>query len=127
MGISVILTELSGNYAVCRLEAAQPIPSWADGPGFVSISRTALELSIVCLRERVPDGVTMSDGWACFRFEGPFAFDETGIVSSVVGPLSAAGIGVFVVSTFDGDHLLVKSTDVLNARATLVEAGHRPG
>lgn len=123
----VRLTQLPGSYAVIRLGPADPIPAWADGAGFVSISRTAHELSVVCLAERVPHGATASGDWTCFRFEGPFAYDETGIVSSVIGPLSAAGIGVFVVSTFDGDHLLVKTADVAPTRCCLADAGHTPG
>ena len=48
----------------------------------------------------------------------------TGIVSSVIGPLSAADIGIFVVSTFDGDHMLVKQADLDRAEPVLVAAGH---
>lgn len=63
-------------------------------------------------------------GWACYSFLGPFAFDETGIVSSVIGPLSDAGIGIFVVSTFDGDHMLIKEADAERALPVLASAGH---
>lgn len=59
-----------------------------------------------------------------FKLEGPFAFDETGIVLSVIRPLSENRLGIFVVSTFDGDHLLVKAADQVAARRFLVEAGH---
>jgi hypothetical protein len=125
MSRSVSLNELPGSYAVSRLDPSVPFPAWADGPGFVSITRSDAELSVVCLSDRVPDGVTTSAGWSCFAFAGPFAFDETGVVSSVIGPLSAAGIGIFVVSTFDGDHLLVRTQDVDEARRQLTGAGHR--
>ena len=101
-----------------------PIPAWADGEGFVSISRSDDELSIVCRAERIPSGVKQDTGWTCYKFIGPFAFDETGIVASVIGPLSDAGIGIFVVSTFDGDHMLIKQTDVTPAEAVLDAAGH---
>ena len=47
----IALIPLSGTYAVARLDPLAPIPGWADGPGFVSISRTADELSVVCLAE----------------------------------------------------------------------------
>lgn len=66
----------------------------------------------------------MVGGWSCFKLQGPFAFDETGIVLSVIKPLSTNGVGIFVVSTFDGDHLLVKSSDLEKARNLLVNAGH---
>ena len=124
MATRVRLKRLDGSYAVCRLDAASTIPAWADGGGFVSISRSEDELSIVCRTERVPDDVKQDAGWACYKFVGPFAFDETGIVSSVIGPLSDAGIGIFVVSTFDGDHMLLKEADIGRAGPVLTGAGH---
>ena len=125
MTARIRLKQLPRLYAISRLERGDAIPSWADGPGFVSITRTDVELSIVCLQDRVPDAVRQDSDWVAFKFEGPFAFGETGIVLSVIGPLSENGLGIFVVSTFDGDHLLVKATDQAAARRLLVEAGHK--
>ncbi|MBZ9991686.1 ACT domain-containing protein [Mesorhizobium sp. BH1-1-5] len=124
MAARIRLKQLPGVYAISRLEAGDGIPGWADGPGFVSISRTEDELSIACLQERVPAAVRQDNDWVAFKFEGPFAFGETGIVLSVVRPLSENGLGVFVVSTFDGDHLLVKASDGAAATRLLGAAGH---
>jgi len=127
MPARVRLEHLAGTYAVGRLEPMSPIPVWADGEGFVSISRSDDELSIVCRAERIPSDVKQDTGWTCYKFIGPFAFDETGIVANVIGPLSDAGIGIFVVSTFDGDHMLIKETDVAQAESVLDTAGHTLG
>ena len=124
MAARVRLKPLSGRYAVSRLEAKDSIPGWADGPGFVSITRTEDELSITCLQDRVPGTVKHDGDWVAFKLQGPFAFDETGIVLSVIKPLSENELGIFLVSTFDGDHLLVKVKDKAAARGLLVAAGH---
>ena len=124
MTVRVRLKPLSGRYAVSRLEAKESIPGWADGPGFVSITRTEDELSVVCLQDRVPDAVKHDRDWVALKLQGPFAFDETGIVLSVIKPLSENELGIFLVSTFDGDHLLVKAKDEAAARGLLVAAGH---
>lgn len=124
MAARVKLKVLDGAYGVARLNASDPLPAWADGRGFVSISRTDDELSVVCLQDRIPLEARADRDWACFKLQGPFAFDETGIVLSVIAPLSSNGIGIFVVSTFDGDHLLVKATDLETARHLLTQAGH---
>ena len=121
---SITLEQASGEYAVSRLDAAAPIPAWADGDGFVSISRSRQELSIVCAAARVPPGTVSEKEWSCWRFVGPFAFGATGIVLSVVRPLSLGGLGVFVVSTYDGDHLLLKTQDLPAAVQLLEAAGH---
>ncbi len=125
ISVTLTLKQLAGDYCIARLKNDAPIPGWADGSGFVSISRTEDELSIVCLRDRVPHGTQLDAGWTAFKFVGPFAFDQTGIVLSVVQPLSANSIGVFVVSTFDGDHLLLKNGDLDRAGIILRGAGHR--
>lgn len=121
---SITLEQAAGEYAVSRLDAAAPIPAWADGEGFVSISRSKHELSIVCAAARVPPGTVSEREWRCWRFVGPFAFGATGIVLSVVRPLSLGGLGVFVVSTYDGDHLLLKTQDLPAAMHLLKQAGH---
>jgi uncharacterized protein len=124
MAVRVKLRLLDGAYGVARLGASDAIPAWADGSGFVSISRTDDELSIVCPQDRIPLDARADRDWSCFKLQGPFAFDETGIVLSVISPLSTQGIGIFVVSTFDGDHVLVKEADLEAARRLLTRAGH---
>ena len=121
---SITLEQAAGEYAVSRLDATAPIPAWADGDGFVSISRSRQELSIVCAAARVPPGTVSEKEWSCWRFVGPFAFGATGIVLSVVRPLSLGGLGVFVISTYDGDHLLLKTQDLPAAVQLLEAAGH---
>ncbi|MBN9216432.1 MAG: ACT domain-containing protein [Mesorhizobium sp.] len=120
----VRLRRLDARYAVTRLGAGEAIPDWADGPGFVSITRTDDELSIVCPQDRAPEAAKQDRDWVAYKLLGPFAFDETGIVLSVIRPLSENGLGIFIVSTFDGDHLLVKATDEAAARRHLGNAGH---
>ncbi len=123
--IHITLELAEGDYTISRLAPEAAIPAWADGPGFMTISRSAHELSVLCKSERVPQDVVRESGWACLRFVGPFAFGATGIVLSVVRPLSENRIGIFVVSTYDGDHLLLKHADLERAIQLLALAGHR--
>ena len=116
---------LDGAYAIARLQPDAAMPDWADGAGFVSISRSDDELSVLWLASRVPAAVRQDAGWACMKLVGPFAFDQTGIVLSVIRPLSEAGIGIFVVSTFDGDHLLIKQADLDAGTRLLRDVGHQ--
>ncbi|WJR69534.1 ACT domain-containing protein [Neorhizobium sp. CSC1952] len=122
--VSITLKQLAGRHAIARQPPDSPIPDWADGAGFLSISRTEDELSVVCREERVPVDVRQDRGWTCFKFQGPFAFSETGIALAVIRPLSEKGVGIFLVSTFDTDYLLIKTADVERSRLFLSEAGH---
>ena len=124
MPAKIKLKQLDGIYAIAQLSHLEPIPAWVDGEGFVTISRTDDELSLVCLQERIPAGVKIDAGWTCFKFLGPFAFDEAGVLLSVIRPLSENGIGVFALSTFNGDVLLLKQEDVEAGLGLLKGAGH---
>jgi hypothetical protein len=44
-------------------------------------------------------------------------------VSGLAAPLAAAGVGVFILSTFDTDYLLVKDANLAKAQAALRVAG----
>jgi uncharacterized protein len=124
MTTTITLKRLGGSYGIARLAPDAPIPAWADGEGYVSITRSDDELSVVCLSHRIPDTVRRDTGWRCLKFQGPFAFDQAGILLAVIEPLSRNGIGVFVVSTFDTDHLLLQEADYASAERLLAQAGH---
>lgn len=124
MTMTLRIRSVPGRYAVARLAPDAEIPAWVHGPGFQSITRSDDELTIVCLQDRVPKAIEVEKDWACFRTIGPFPFDAAGIVKSLITPLSDNGIGVFVICTFDGEHVLVPAQEEENSRRHLEAAGH---
>jgi uncharacterized protein len=121
---TVTLILLSDEYSICRLQPSDSDPAWASECGFTSIVRTADELSVLCPTARVPGHVRQERGWRLFKFQGPFAFTETGVLASVLSPLAAAQIGILALSTFDTDYVLVKATDLTRACDALTAAHH---
>lgn len=115
---------LSGVYAVCRLDADDPIPDWATQGTFWSVTRTSNELSVVCLDSLVPAGVTNVSGWRILMVEGPLDLSSTGVLASLVGPLARQGISVFSLSTYDTDYLMVREEQLEETTEALVDAGH---
>jgi uncharacterized protein len=116
---------LRGTWAVARLGAKDDVPTWAlSASGFVSITRTDDELSIVCQVSAVPVGVQSEPGWAILKVHGPFPFAQLGVLASFASPLSAAAVSIFSVSTFDTDYILIKATQVSVACQALTVAGH---
>jgi NAD+ diphosphatase len=102
------VTELPGRFAVARLPAGAEVPPWAaSGGAFVSVTRTADELSITCPQDAVPPDVRAERDLAALRVEGPLDFGLTGILAGLSAPLADAGIPVFAVATYDTDYLLV--------------------
>jgi hypothetical protein len=91
---------------------------------FLSITRTADELSIVSPVAAVSAGAPAETDWRCLQVVGPLAFELTGIVAALSVPLAESGIPIFVVSTFDTDYLLVKARDLDRTISVLRGEGH---
>jgi hypothetical protein len=115
---------LPSPYAVVRLAPDAPIADWATKGEFTSITRTADELSIVCPTANLPPDVRSPHRWICFKLEGPFPFSMTGVLLSFIEPLSASGIPIFAISTFDTDYVLVQEEFTEAALGALRAAGH---
>jgi len=120
---SVSLRVLEGEFAVWKLPLDSVLPPLGDVP-FLSITRTAAELSVVGPTVQVPDGVAVEAGWACLEVQGPLPFELTGVLAGISAPLAASGVPIFVVSTFDTDYVLVHSAHLERAVAALENAGH---
>jgi hypothetical protein len=110
--------------AIARLSHSAAVPAWARG-GFVTVSRTPTELSIVCPQRRVPQKVRHERDKLALGIEGTIALTTIGILAALCGTLAAAGVPVFVISTYDTDWLLVSAERFAAAKSALESAGHR--
>ena len=118
------LTVLPGFFAIVRLAADAPLPSWATVGGFFSVTRTRDELSIICLADQVPSGLMAEAGWRALKVHGPFALSEIGVLAALAAPLAHAKVSLFAISTFDTDYLLVSDKKLDAATAALRAARH---
>ena len=91
---------------------------------FLSVTRTADELSVVCEETRVPDNVKAERNFVALKLEGPFPFSMTGVLASFVEPLAKQKIPIFAIATFDTDYVLVSRENLAAALRALAEAGH---
>ena len=122
------LSILTGQFVIVQLPAAASLPAWAASGTLWAVVGAPDEVSVVTAEENVPsplpDGFRLEGGWAVLRLHGPFPFHLTGILAAVLNPLKAAGIGIFALSTFDTDYVLVKVEQVTQAQTALEAAGH---
>lgn len=118
------LTVLPGFFAIVRLAADAPLPSWATAGDFFSVTRTRDELSVVCPANQVPSSFTAEKRWRALKVQGPFAFSEVGVLAALAAPLAHAKVSLFAISTFDTDYLLVGEKKLDAAIAALRSAGH---
>lgn len=102
------LIVLSKEYSVAKIPSdatltADLLQALQRG-GLGSVTFTRDEVSLVlpdneC--ENLPARSTIERGWRAFFIPGQLDFSLVGILSSILGPLAAAQISVFAVSTFN--------------------------
>ena len=109
---------------VCKVTDISAVDINAD---FYFFGKTDEELSLVCRTEDTPSlTIERDDGWRGFRIQGTLDFSLIGILSKISGILAEHKIGLFAVSTYNTDYILVKEENferalcVLNAEGILI-------
>ena len=119
---ALTLEFLEKDLTVCKVEKGRSI-DYTDGLCF--IGNTDEELSLVCETEKTPeDTIEREDGWRVFRIIGVLDFSLTGILSKIAKVLEDRKIGIFAVSTYNTDYVLIKAADENEAKKALAEAGY---
>ncbi|MHB0968747.1 MAG: ACT domain-containing protein [Thermoanaerobaculia bacterium] len=121
------LTLLATRLAIVRFPPESPIPKWVPARGFVSITQTDDELSIICDDAKVPASERAERGWIAMRVSGPLDFSLTGILAALAVPLAEAKVPIFAISTYETDYVLVKGENLAGAVRALRESGHTVG
>ena len=93
---------------------------------FLFLGKTDQENSLVCPTDRVPANTTRrDDGWRAFRIQGVLDFSLIGILARISAVLAENGVGLFALSTFNTDYILVKEENFSRALTVLEKAGCR--
>lgn len=116
------LERLDYNFSVCKVADAADIDLTQP---FCFVGKTDEELSLVCLTEAVPASVTArEDGWRALRIMGTLDFSLIGILAGISAVLAAHNIGIFVISTYQTDYVLVRQAQYAAALQALAQSGH---
>lgn len=116
------LKTIDSALTVCKVSELSDINLAAD---FFFIGKTDEELSLVCKTEDTPENTTeRDDGWRGFRIQGVLDFSLIGILSKLSGILAEHKIGIFAVSTYNTDYILVKEENYERALTVLASEGY---
>ncbi len=116
------LKKLNYDLTVCKVASVADLDLNAD---FFFIGRTEEEISLVCLTEKAPRRTTArEDGWKGFFIDGALDFSLVGILAELSSILAAENIGIFAVSTFNTDYILVKAENFDRAIEALAAEGY---
>lgn len=116
------LKKLKEALTVCKVSSTESIDLNKD---FYFIGKTDQEISLVCRTEDTPDNTTeREDEWRGFRIQGVLDFSLVGILSKLSGILAQNEIGIFAISTYNTDYILVKEENFERALAVLSAEGY---
>lgn len=116
------LKKLDFDITICKLSAEADLDL---SKSFYFIGKTDQELSLVCPTKDTPaNTIAREDGWRGFRIEGVLDFSLVGILSEISGILASHGIGIFAVSTYNTDYILVKKENFYKSMEVLAQAGY---
>ena len=117
------LKRIAHQLTVCKVADVSGINLDTD---FCFIGKTDEELSLVCKTEDTPQKtIARDDGWRGFRIQGVLDFSLIGILSKLSGILAEHNIGIFAVSTYNTDYILVKEENFERALTVLASAGYQ--
>ncbi len=115
----MLLVEQSGKYQVLKISqiTEELLSLFTKTSSFFTILKSSTENSVVIessnldiLKNEIT--VASQEYWSLFRLAGSFDFDQAGVLAGLIAPISAEGIGIFVISSFDTDYLLIQQKDV---------------
>lgn len=116
------LKKINADFSVCKVADFSEVNL---GSPFCFTAKTDEENSVVCQTKDVPEHTTeRDDGWKGFRIEGVLDFSLIGILSKISGILADNKIGIFAISTYNTDYVLVKKENYERALEVLKQAGY---
>ena len=110
---------IDGDFSVCKVKDYSKVNLDAE---FCFTGKTDEEKSLVCLTKYVPENtIEREDGWKAFRIEGILDFSLIGILSKISALLAENEIGIFAISTYNTDYILVKEENYTKAKKLLIQ------
>jgi len=92
---------------------------WLATCEFIAICKTREEISVIAESTLPIEAIQREDDWMAFSIEGPIPYNISGVLTSVLSPLSEKGISVLAVSTFDTDYVFYKKEFASQVRGAL--------
>ena len=121
--MSLVLEKIDRELTVCKVDSVSRINLDSE---FYFLGKTDEEISLVTDSRFVPEITTdREDGWKGFRITGILDFSLIGILSKISQILADNKIGIFAVSTFNTDYILVKKENFERALKALEEQGYK--
>lgn len=110
------------NFCICKVKDITKINFDSK---YVFVGKTDEEISVVCEEKNIPENTTsIEKDWKMLKIEGVLDFSLIGILSKISTILANEKIGIFVVSTYNTDYILVKKENLEKAVEALTKENY---
>ena len=117
------IKKIKHDFSVCKVADYSQVNWNAE---CVFIGKTDEEKSLVCVTGEVPENVIeREDGWKAFRIQGVLDFSLIGVLAGISELMAQNKIGIFAVSTYNTDYILIKKENYQKALQVLENAGYQ--
>ena len=121
--MDIVLQKLDCDLTVCKVDSVSELDLSND---LFFIGKTDEEISLVVKTSQTPvNTLEREDGWKGFRIIGVLDFSLIGILSKISTVLADNQIGIFAISTFNTDYILVKEENYDKALEVLAKEGYK--
>ena len=115
---------LDEKFVISKMPQFAELPSVFAKGEMCFVMRTDEDLTIISPEFMAPDNGQQEIGYRCIRIAEQIPLNATGILISLVKPLTEAGISIFAVSTFQSDYIFLMEETLVQATQALQHAGH---
>jgi hypothetical protein len=115
---------LDEKFVISKLPQFAELPSVFAKGELCFVMRTDEDLTIISPEFMAPNNVQQEVGYRCFYTNLDNAHNASGILTSLLKPLSEAEISVFAVSTFHSEYIFLLEENLVKATQALQHAGH---
>jgi len=115
---------LEEKFTISKMPQFAELPSVFAKGEMCFVMRTDDDLTIISPEFMAPDNGQQEIGYRCIRIAGQTPSNTTGILFTLVKPLTEAGISIFAVSTFSSDYIFLMEEHLVKATQALQHAGH---
>jgi len=115
---------LNDKFTISKLAQFAELPMIVAKGEMCFSARTDEELVIITPEFMAPNNVQQETGFRAIRVEGESSLKDTRVISALIDPLTAAGIGTVVWTTFNSVYVFLREEKIVDAVKALQHAGH---
>jgi len=116
------LQKLEYEFTICKIDNVDLVDFTRE---YVFLSKTPDEISLVCETDYTPaDAIACEHGWRALKISGVLDFSMVGVIAKISNLLAAAGVSLFVVSTYNTDYVLLKAESFDKGVGVLLDGGY---